>query len=673
MLIPRQGVSRAALMMFAVLAGLAMLLVTAAPAQVSAAPIGGPVLLDGGDFPDHGSGNATTISGGWVYALKAVENIAPQVSRAGNDGSVALLGSSDSTSTSSQTGGNYHYVGIHLGKTIHYYEGAAAINGFFADLSTGTANPAIIVTAGTGSGNDLSSAEGAALSSNALAIADFVNSGGGLIGHGTGGTAFGWLNALIPGISFPGGCSSSSLSLTAAGIAAFPGLTNSHIRSGPCHGNFTGDFGGLQILAKDGSNRSIILGGANVQLPGSVEIDPPTATNLVGDPHTVTITVRDTSGVLVGETVTVVVSGVHSLTGSDVTNAAGQITFTYTGTVPGTDAITASYVDATGATRSATAEKIWELPPNVAPVAALADPGSVAEGSSITLDASGSTDADGDPLTFAWDLDNDGSYDDGTGATASFAGIDGPATHTVGVEVCDDSDVCDTASATVTVTNVDPTVDAGSDITVLRNEAVNLSGTFTDPAGAADDLYGWDWDVLASGSANYGDTLLASTSYALPGEHDLVLSVTDKDGGIGTDTVHVTVLNQAPVCDATASIGGLWPPNHKFRSVEIVGVTDADGDTVTITVTSIFQDEALDANGDGSTEPDGRGVGTDTAEVRAERAGGGNGRVYHISYSADDGYGGTCSGTVTLGVPHDQRKGGPAVDDGALFDSTGGI
>ncbi len=78
----------------------------------------------------------------------------------------------------------------------------------------------------------------------------------------------------------------------------------------------------------------------------------------------------------------------------------------------------------------------------------------------------------------------------------------------------------------------------------------------------------------------------------------------------------------------------------------------------------------MDAAGSGDTGPDGRGVGTATAEVRAERAGRGNGRVYHTGFTADDGRGGTCSGEVHVGVPHDQGGGAVPVDDGPLYDST---
>jgi len=127
--------------------------------------------------------------------------------------------------------------------------------------------------------------------------------------------------------------------------------------------------------------------------------------------------------------------------------------------------------------------------------------------------------------------------------------------------------------------------------------------------------------------------------------------------------------NRVPDCDtAAASPGSLWPPEHQFMAVKI-DVTDPDGDLVTVTVDSIYQDEPVQSPGSGSTSPDGQGVGTATAEVRAEREGGGNGRVYHISFTADDGQGGVCSGEVLVGVPHDQA-GDEVVDDGALYDST---
>ena len=58
-----------------------------------------------------------------------------------------------------------------------------------------------------------------------------------------------------------------------------------------------------------------------------------------------------------------------------------------------------------------------------------------------------------------------------------------------------------------------------------------------------------------------------------------------------------------------------------------------------------------------------------TALIRAQRSGVGNGRVYHIGFTASDGHAGTCQGTVKVAVPHSVNK--KAVDDGPTYDATG--
>ena len=54
--------------------------------------------------------------------------------------------------------------------------------------------------------------------------------------------------------------------------------------------------------------------------------------------------------------------------------------------------------------------------------------------------------------------------------------------------------------------------------------------------------------------------------------------------------------------------------------------------------------------------------------LRAERQGPGNGRVYRIAFTASDAKGGTCQGSVTVGVPHDPKD--TPIDDGHTYDST---
>lgn len=128
--------------------------------------------------------------------------------------------------------------------------------------------------------------------------------------------------------------------------------------------------------------------------------------------------------------------------------------------------------------------------------------------------------------------------------------------------------------------------------------------------------------------------------------------------------------NHPPDCSAAqASPPDLWPPNHEMHSVDVLNVNDPDGDDLTLTVTRITQDEPVDERGDGATSPDGVGVGTETAFVRAERAGLRNSRVYEISFRADDGHGGSCTGSVRVCVAHDQGEHAECIDDGQTYDS----
>jgi hypothetical protein len=160
-----------------------------------------------------------------------------------------------------------------------------------------------------------------------------------------------------------------------------------------------------------------------------------------------------------------------------------------------------------------------------------------------------------------------------------------------------------------------------------------------------------------------------------PGTTAVTYTATDPAGNTATCSFTVTV-NRSPTCSATPSIAQLWPPNHKMVDITIQGVTDPDGDPVTITITKITQDEPLNTLGDGNTEPDGAGVGTSIAQVRAERSGTprvpGNGRVYVITYSASDGRGGTCTGSVAVCVPHDQGGRSVCIDDGQKYNSVTG-
>ena len=138
------------------------------------------------------------------------------------------------------------------------------------------------------------------------------------------------------------------------------------------------------------------------------------------------------------------------------------------------------------------------------------------------------------------------------------------------------------------------------------------------------------------------------------------------------DSEVLNVVNVPPDCSAAeAEPALLWPPDHEMEEVVVTGITDADNDPITLRYLGVGQDEPVDDTGDGAFCPDAE-IATDFSSVRVrnERTGHGDGRVYRIHFQADDGRGGTCEGTATVCVPHDQRGGGSCTDQGPLFDST---
>ena len=135
---------------------------------------------------------------------------------------------------------------------------------------------------------------------------------------------------------------------------------------------------------------------------------------------------------------------------------------------------------------------------------------------------------------------------------------------------------------------------------------------------------------------------------------------------IATVTILVNQVNQSPVCSNPISSSTIiWPPNNEFFQIQVQNVTDPDLDPVYIRIDRIFQDEPV------GKQIDGDGIGTAIALVRSERDGNGNGRVYHIFFSAWDDFGGNCSGELLVPVvDHDLGSGVGAIDDGPIYDST---
>lgn len=133
---------------------------------------------------------------------------------------------------------------------------------------------------------------------------------------------------------------------------------------------------------------------------------------------------------------------------------------------------------------------------------------------------------------------------------------------------------------------------------------------------------------------------------------------------------------EPPVITVAAGPTLLSPPNHQAVSVAVadlvVAVTDNLDTGLTaadVVISRVSSDEPEDAegNGDGATTGD-VVIASDcrSVDLRAERAGSGNGRVYTIELAVADAHGNVGTASYRVEVPHDASDGG-AVDDGAAY------
>ena len=222
---------------------------------------------------------------------------------------------------------------------------------------------------------------------------------------------------------------------------------------------------------------------------------------------------------------------------------------------------------------------------NAAPVAEAGADQAVFAGELVQLAGTGSTDANGDPLSFAWSFvsrpaGSTASLDDASLVTPSFV-VDVSGTYVVQLVVDDGVVSSAPDSVTISTQNAPPLAEAGPDQTVLVGALVQLDGSgSTDLEGAA---LTYVWSFLSKPTASTAglddaSAVMPSFTVDLPGAYTLELVVNDGDVDSQPDTVNINTTNSQPVAEAGPDQEALVGDSVQLDGS---GSSDVDGDTLT--------------------------------------------------------------------------------------------
>jgi len=219
-------------------------------------------------------------------------------------------------------------------------------------------------------------------------------------------------------------------------------------------------------------------------------------------------------------------------------------------------------------------------------------------------------------------------------------------THTVTVTAKDAAG--NTTARSFTIEVVDTTAPA---LTVPASQTLEA----TSAAGAVATFSASATDAVGVASLIYSKA--SGTTFALG---TTTVTVTAKDDAGNTSTGSFTVTVRDTTAPTITSLGNnaptLWPPNHKMVAV---AVSAASSDLVGVTslkIVSATSNEPDNGLGDGDTANDIQITGALTLHLRAERSGGGNGRIYTITVEARDAAGNASTRTTTVTVAKSQGK-----------------
>lgn len=266
------------------------------------------------------------------------------------------------------------------------------------------------------------------------------------------------------------------------------------------------------------------------------------------------------------------------------------------------------------------------------------------------------------PFSYAWTLDS--SPFNGDSASISVpTGSLSVGNHTVAVTT---TGACGSASQSATLTVQEPTTTSDpADQAVCKGATANFSTT---ASGTGPFHYAWTLD----GSPFNGDSpsISVPTGSLSAGSHAVGVTTT---GACGSASQSATLaVSGPPVITLSTMSASIWPPDHTYHTFNVTDFvasasSNCDGDlTSSVVIASVSSDEPEDnlSGADGTTLNDiVIAANCKSVNLRAERDGNLNGRVYTITFKVTDSSGNTTTATVKVSVPLNQN-GNPAIDDG---------
>jgi hypothetical protein len=239
-------------------------------------------------------------------------------------------------------------------------------------------------------------------------------------------------------------------------------------------------------------------------------------------------------------------------------------------------------------------------------------------------------------------------------------------TYTLTYNASDDS-----GNAAVAVTRTVNVVDTTAPLVTLNGPSsvtVECHTVYTDAGASATDS--------CAGSVSVSST--SDVNVNAPGTYHVTWSATDPSNNTGTATRTVVVVDTTPpVITTNGQTPSLWPANHKYQTFTVTnfvtGATDSCNTSLgvsNVVIEKVTSDEIENGNGDGNTSDDiVIAANCKSVQLRAERQGGGNGRVYTITFKVTDASGNVGRKTAKVVVPH--NPGETPVDSGVNYTVNG--